>query len=336
MAKEAFYAVREGRIPGIYPNWPECLKQVDGYKGAIYKKFQNIRDAKVFVGKYYGEKVDEPLIKKELSRREYLSSVKKRTTVSSSSSLMSKVVKFYGVKSANPNIKSRIFHEWAETQNYMRGKKGLSVKRFERINEALNFVNGLVSENVDNKIMDINQNELSLPSDVDTVYDQLVNVYCDGSSLANGRNHARAGYGVFFDHEDFHRNNISERLKNGKQTNNRGEIMAVASALGAMRDILLVQKKYLNFQIYSDSEYVVKLLNDRYGFMTKEELKNAPNSDLVIPLVQKFVVIKKFYQLNRNKFTNGGVFVIKWIKAHEGHYGNEMADRLAKEGAMKD
>jgi hypothetical protein len=30
-----FYAVREGKIPGIYDTWPDCLDQVRGHKGAI-------------------------------------------------------------------------------------------------------------------------------------------------------------------------------------------------------------------------------------------------------------------------------------------------------------
>lgn len=34
-----YYAVKEGRIPGIYESWEECKEQVDGYSGAIYKSF---------------------------------------------------------------------------------------------------------------------------------------------------------------------------------------------------------------------------------------------------------------------------------------------------------
>ena len=37
----SFYAVRFGRIPGIYTCWNDCKKQVSGFKGAIYKKFSN-------------------------------------------------------------------------------------------------------------------------------------------------------------------------------------------------------------------------------------------------------------------------------------------------------
>lgn len=44
-----YYAVRCGRNPGIYKNWDECLKEVRGFKGAIYKKFSNLKDAENFL-----------------------------------------------------------------------------------------------------------------------------------------------------------------------------------------------------------------------------------------------------------------------------------------------
>ena len=54
-----FYAVRFGRIPGIYTSWNECKKQVTGFKGAIYKKFSNESSAEIFcknTSKTYKEK----------------------------------------------------------------------------------------------------------------------------------------------------------------------------------------------------------------------------------------------------------------------------------------
>lgn len=34
-----YYAVKVGKNPGIYETWAECKAEVDGYKGAKYKKF---------------------------------------------------------------------------------------------------------------------------------------------------------------------------------------------------------------------------------------------------------------------------------------------------------
>ena len=44
-----YYAVKEGRKPGIYTTWAECEEQVKGYQGADYKKFNNEEDARLFV-----------------------------------------------------------------------------------------------------------------------------------------------------------------------------------------------------------------------------------------------------------------------------------------------
>lgn len=36
MAKKKFYAVKVGKIPGIYSTWNECEAQVKGVSGAKY------------------------------------------------------------------------------------------------------------------------------------------------------------------------------------------------------------------------------------------------------------------------------------------------------------
>ena len=45
MAKK-FYVVWNGREPGIYNDWPSCLKQVDKFTGARYKSFLTSDEAK--------------------------------------------------------------------------------------------------------------------------------------------------------------------------------------------------------------------------------------------------------------------------------------------------
>lgn len=44
-----FYAVKVGRITGIYYNWDDCKKQVEGYPGAVYKSFTDEKSAKDFL-----------------------------------------------------------------------------------------------------------------------------------------------------------------------------------------------------------------------------------------------------------------------------------------------
>lgn len=45
-----YYAVRIGRTPGIYRTWDECRRMTYGYPGAVYKSFQTLEEAEVFMG----------------------------------------------------------------------------------------------------------------------------------------------------------------------------------------------------------------------------------------------------------------------------------------------
>lgn len=44
-----FYAVKVGKIPGIYGTWDEAKKNVIGYPGSIYKSFSTLEDAENFI-----------------------------------------------------------------------------------------------------------------------------------------------------------------------------------------------------------------------------------------------------------------------------------------------
>lgn len=56
MAKtQKFYVVWKGHKPGIYDNWKACKKAVDGYQGAQYKSFTNLKEAKVAFDKSFND-----------------------------------------------------------------------------------------------------------------------------------------------------------------------------------------------------------------------------------------------------------------------------------------
>jgi len=44
-----FYAVRIGRIPGVYNTWEECQRQVIGFSGCQYKSFSELSNALSYV-----------------------------------------------------------------------------------------------------------------------------------------------------------------------------------------------------------------------------------------------------------------------------------------------
>lgn len=45
-----YYAVKTGRILGIYETWEECKSQVNGFSGAEYKSFRTYSEAAEFIG----------------------------------------------------------------------------------------------------------------------------------------------------------------------------------------------------------------------------------------------------------------------------------------------
>jgi len=47
--KPTYYAVQQGRTKGVYTTWEECAKQVQGFKGNVYKGFETFRQAEAFV-----------------------------------------------------------------------------------------------------------------------------------------------------------------------------------------------------------------------------------------------------------------------------------------------
>lgn len=49
-----YYAVKKGKVPGIYMSWNDCKAMVDGYQGAVYKSFKTIEEAEKFIT---GEKI---------------------------------------------------------------------------------------------------------------------------------------------------------------------------------------------------------------------------------------------------------------------------------------
>lgn len=43
------YAVRVGRVPGIYDTWDECKKQVEKYSGAEYRKVKSLEEGRKYI-----------------------------------------------------------------------------------------------------------------------------------------------------------------------------------------------------------------------------------------------------------------------------------------------
>ncbi|MED6157456.1 hypothetical protein PIB30_023187 [Stylosanthes scabra] len=49
--KYSHYAVKAGRVKGVYTSWKDCAEQVLGYSGAQFKGFKNLEDALAYMNK---------------------------------------------------------------------------------------------------------------------------------------------------------------------------------------------------------------------------------------------------------------------------------------------
>ncbi|QLQ79496.1 hypothetical protein HG537_0C01430 [Torulaspora globosa] len=343
--RSGYYAVQNGRQQGVYNNWDDCKEQVTGYSGARYKKFDTYAEAQAFSNSQVSSGAQRNFSSQSNSTSNYWSGSYSGTSYGggySHSWAPTKekknysVKKYYSVKSSNPSVPSKIFNDWKECERYVKGQKGLSFKKFEDQVSAEQFMKGAADEGVDFTHAGISKNEFTakykLPP-TNKKYSGTSRVYCDGSALANGTNSSCAGYGVHFADEPA--NDISEPLRSGAQTNNRAEIQAVSRALDEIWHNLTENSDKKCYQIKTDSEYVAKLLNDRYFAYTNDELAGLPNSDLINPLLEKFTKVKQYYAVNHEAFDNDGRFSIEWVKGHAGEPGNEIADELARRGALR-
>lgn len=50
MAGKKYYAVKKGRVQGVFDTWAECRESVEGYTGAEYQGFAQRREAELYLG----------------------------------------------------------------------------------------------------------------------------------------------------------------------------------------------------------------------------------------------------------------------------------------------
>lgn len=138
-------------------------------------------------------------------------------------------------------------------------------------------------------------------------------IYTDGSMRGTGT----GGYCsvVMKDHEFV----TAQGRQMHNTTNNQMEILGVFSALCYVK-----YNKIDRVTIYSDSEYVVKGINEwgrawmRNNWRTSGG-KPVANQDLW----------EKMFSILHNLRAKGGLITIAWISGHHGTEGNERADKLA-------
>ncbi|KAK8200628.1 hypothetical protein M8818_005942 [Zalaria obscura] len=366
-AELKFYAVRTGHEPGIYHSWTECLDQVRGYKGAIFKSFPSLTEAESFI--------------------------KSDGTGPSRSG----VQKYYAVQNGRvPGV----YTDWQSASEQIRGWTKPKHKAFTTRAEAEAFVYaggnvdgafgspigsgaGTPSGNAAKKQKkkagkgdshapseepgDYEPGEGPLPPDTEDGFDPritlnpatgkieyktaeqaratkwhasgpadtgMLRIYTDGSALGNGGNGAIAGVGVYFGPNDSR--NVSEPLKGERQTNQRAELTAILRALElAPRDRPVT--------IYSDSSYAIKCVTEWFqkwrsnGWLnsSKKPVENKDLIEKVLALLEERERIGRAAgdDVSEGKGRSRVQFV--WVKGHKDDPGNIAADGLAVAGAKE-
>ena len=137
---------------------------------------------------------------------------------------------------------------------------------------------------------------------------QQIIIYTDGSSRGNP---GPGGYGAILMYGD-KRKELSGGYR--KTTNNRMELMGVIAALEALK------KPGLNITIYTDSQYIVKAVNEGWlnNWLATNFAKGKKNKDL-------WVKFYSLYKEHKIKFV--------WVKGHADNPFNNRCDELATAAA---
>jgi ribonuclease HI len=159
--------------------------------------------------------------------------------------------------------------------------------------------------------------------------EKIVNVYCDGSTINNGRKNASGGIGIYFGDGD--QKNCSEPYLLEVPTNQRTELYALMRTLQILdKMVTLDQNTNYHFHIYTDSEYVINCLENWIPNWSKHEWiksdgKHVKNVNLLKSIASLYYAHQQRYKLHH-------------VMAHTGQQtehaiGNANADRLAVQGS---
>ena len=331
-----FYAVHKGEKPGVYNDWYSCEPQVKGYKNAKHKKFDTREEAEKFVE--HGFKYNNTN-KLRTSASNYSRASTSRTSTSRANTSLPSTSRYSSSNSSSSNVNtlnlstsrastsnssssnvntsnsstsractSNSRTSRASTSNSSTSRASTSNSSTSRTSTSLKRKCSVYNKPIDKNLkLDLNDHSL----------DDYPMVFTDGACINNGKKGAKGGYGVWWSSDD--PLNLSCRLK-GKQTNNRAEIAAIIAALKQALD-----QKYDRLVLCTDSKYVINSINlwshkwKENGWMTEDgkPVKNKEDFIELLELVEKIDLVWKH------------------VKAHKGEVGNEMADKLAKEGMKK-
>ena len=147
-------------------------------------------------------------------------------------------------------------------------------------------------------------------------------MYTDGACSNNGKNNAKAGYGIYTGTKvyagklmPFQFELVNGSLKAtdipAQLTNNRAEMFAVILAI----------HKFKAKKIITDSTYVINSVGSMYRWFEKNDAADKKNRDLLRILLKISIGVEYIYQRGHQKMT-GNIHI----------FGNNLADKAAVKG----
>jgi ribonuclease HI len=135
-----------------------------------------------------------------------------------------------------------------------------------------------------------------------------IQIFTDGSKCEHG---VGAGIALFIQSKLVHQMRFT-LYNNG--SNNQAEQLAIVKALETVKELQIAENITREVTVHRDSR------------ITLQSLKNSNNHKYLIDEIRKQTI-----SLEKHNWK----ITFTWIQAHVGHYGNELADKLAKDAAEK-
>lgn len=226
--EQRYYAVRAGKIPGVYMSWAECQAMTNGFAGANCELLSNPWTPPPSRGP-----LSSPLPFRSNPAVVSISPLTRRLRTDKSFSTREEAQLYAAGKNPNPGIaptrfyavaignKPGVYTEWSDAQAAYVGVKAPKYKKFESREAAEEWIQSIQlsagpppeerfdfeDEDEDEedeagvspaaKRTKLSSDEIALAITGETVED-LLEIYTDGSTLSNGQTGAVAGVGVFF------------------------------------------------------------------------------------------------------------------------------------------
>ncbi|KAF0294368.1 Ribonuclease H1 [Amphibalanus amphitrite] len=323
--KMPFYAVRRGFQPGVYLTWEECQAQVNGFKGAQFKKFATQEEAEAFK---MGGTGPCSVPNNNLGRPKGSTSIntKRATSFGKAPS-----VSVTGSARAAPyQIKQERAAGASSTDLAPASEASLDDKRViltdmakcvaslrNEMAELKKQMTAHVAGKAASSASTSSSDNSAAPDQFIVDAEGFLNVWTDGACGFNGRHGARAGVGVWFN--SAHPLNVSAPVE-GPATNNNAEIQAawvaleLASAAGHGRVLIHTDSQFV---INCATKWMAKWQKNGWTLASGGPVKNRTQLEALARAMENMEV--------------------KWnhVLGHCGVKGNEGADQLAVAGATR-